>query len=155
MTRRQKVWRNRIIVFIIFPLAIILPIVLIDKKAVDERGVEIPEGLELKEEGFLVEKTNEGPTVEEETAWATAENGLPAGWKIWQDEVKGTAVEKYGPLESLPSYIIKIDASLTSSLMKPYKCLEIPDPVTFCSVGNHHDILRYYRVLEYYYETGE
>lgn len=151
MTRRQKVWRNRIIVFVIFPLAIILPIVFIDKKPVDERGVEVPEGLRLNEEGFLEEDIQkEESNVEEETAWATAENGLPTGWQIWADEVKGSPVEKYGPNKALSSYVIKIQAKDVNSLPSPYECVG-PDEVVFCSVGNNPDIMRYFRVLEYYY----
>ncbi len=154
MTRRQKVWRNRIIVFFIFPLAVILPIVLIDKKPVDERGVEVPEGLELNEQGFLVEKTDGGPTVEEETAWATAENGLPAGWAIWSDEISGRPVEKYAPVKDMPSFVVKIEATITDKLVRPYECVG-PDDVVFCVVGNNPDVLRYFKVLKYYYEPEE
>lgn len=155
MTRRQKVWRNRIIVFVIFPLAIILPIVFIDKKPVDERGVEVPEGLRLNEEGFLEEDiSKEESNVDEETAWATAENGLPTGWQIWADEVKGSPVEKYGPNKALSSYVIKIQAKDVDSLPSPHECVG-PDEVVFCSVGNNPDIMRYFRVLEYYYGSDQ
>lgn len=158
MNRRQKVWRNRIIVFGVIPLAIVVLLVnVINKKPVDERGVEVPDGLELTEDGFLVEKdvASEGPTVDEETAWATANNGMPEGWLVWVDEIKGKAVEKYGPNKTGPSYIVKIEESLVDSLPSPHGCVPAIEGVTYCFVGNHQEVERYYRVLEYYYAPDQ
>lgn len=154
MTRRQKVWRNRIIVFVIFPLVIILPVVFIDKKPVDERGVEVPEGLRLNEQGFLEEDIpKEESNVEEETAWASAENGLPAGWVSWVEEIKGSPVEKYSPNKTLSSYVIKILATDSGSLPNPHTCTGA-DEVVFCVVGNNPEVERYFKVLEYYYPSA-
>ncbi len=144
MNRRQQVWRNRIIIFGVIPLALIFLLInVIDKKPVDERGVEVPEGLRLNEEGFLEEDIQkEESNVEEETAWATAENGLPTGWQIWADEVKGSPVEKYGPNKTGPSYIVKIEESLVDSLPSPHGCVPAIEGVTYCFVGNHQEVER-------------
>lgn len=153
MTHRQKVIRNRIIVFGVVPALIIFSIIFIRKKPADERGVEVPEGLQLNDQGFLEEKEPEGPTIEDETVWATAENGMPAGWVIWPDTISGSAVEKYAPSKGLSSYVIKVPKDLVQELMKPNKCTQNADPIVFCVVGNNPDVERYFRVLEYYYSA--
>lgn len=155
ITRQQKVWRNRIIVFGVIPALIIFSIFFINKRPVDERGVPVPDGLRLNDEGFLEEDiVKEESNVEEETTWATAENGLPAGWSTWSDEIGGRPVEKYAPIKGMPSFVVKIEANITSKLVKPYECVG-PDEIVFCAVGNNPDVLRYYRVLEYYYASEE